>query len=203
MNRTSIRRLGTWAAVFAGTLLGAAALSQTTAPAKQSPLKKPLPGAAVNTPQNTSGVLRINCLGPLKFSFKRVPERARPMVYDFMVEFKGAATANLKPGECWREGGWNSGGSLSTQRDGQLIYRVDLGVCPFLETLTMEKGRITDYKANDAFAGGEWFEYAVRGEGGRFMVEALWLGPPQHSHLPAAYAVQVPAGARTRGSGCG
>ncbi len=124
------------------------------------------------------------------------------MVYDFTIEFTGAKSAReLGPGKCWRDRGWGFGPSLSQTEKGVLIYRVDMGKCPFLESLTFENGRITKYKSGERFMGAIWFDQAIRG-GGPFAVETTYIGNGMNQNAPTPYAVVVPPDVSPRAATC-
>jgi hypothetical protein len=145
---------------------------------------------------------RFDCKGPFALSFTRVQGAGSPMVYDFTIEFTGAKSAReTGPGQCWRDRGWGFGPALSRTEKGVLIYRVDMGKCPFLESLTIEGGRVTKYKSGERFMGAIWFDQAIRG-GGPFTVETTYIGNGMNQNVPTPYAVVVPPDITPRAGTC-
>lgn len=187
------------------TTLMVAAVSTALAQQPQMSVKKPTAQVtatvAETRAQAASNPARFDCTGPFPFSFARVQGAGAPMIYDFTIEFTGATNARDNgPGKCWRQRGWDFGPSLSNTRKGVLIYRVDLGKCPFLENLTMEGGKITKYKATDRFMGSIWFDQAIRG-GSAFTVDATFIGTT-NSSAPTPYSVFVSPDTPTRVASC-
>jgi hypothetical protein len=179
--------------------------SPARAQAPQMQVKKPTAQVtamvAENRNQAATNPAKFDCQGPFPFSFTRVVGAGAPMVYDFSIEFTGAANArDLAPGKCWRNRGWEFGPALSASRKGVLIYRVDMGKCPFLENVTFENGKITKFKANDRYMGSIWFDQAVRGSG-TFAVEATFIGTT-NSSVPVPYSVTVAPDIATRVATC-
>jgi hypothetical protein len=146
---------------------------------------------------------KFDCVGPFTLSFTRVAGAGAPMVYDFTIEFTGANSAReLGPGKCWRNRGWDFGPALSTTRKGVLIYRVDMGKCPFLESMTLENGRVTKYNSRERFMGAIWFDAATRTSGAPFSVEATYIGNGMNQTVPTPYAVTVAPDIATRAATC-
>jgi hypothetical protein len=195
------------APVVANTTSGAVNASGVTAQVKPAvvpttPLNTaPAPDAAR---QARTQAATFTCHGPLKFSMNRVPTRDRPLEYDFKVEFVGATSArDVKPGQCWRSGGWDFGRSLNSQGQGWLMYRVDLRTCPFFENFTVENGRFTDMRVNDTYFGGYWFQQAMN-MAPMQAVEAKWSGTDSGGgDQPVIYVVDAPDHHQPRRPGCG
>jgi hypothetical protein len=179
--------------------------SHAQAPAQSvaKPTTKVTATLAETAAQANQKPARFDCRGPFSLTFTRVLGAGKPMVYDFTLEFTGADSAReLGPGKCWRDRGWGFGPSLSTGRKGVLIYRVDMGTCPFLESMTMENGRITKYKTAERFMGANWFDAATRSSGAAFTVDATYIGNGMNLTPPVPYAVYVSPDTTTRAATC-
>jgi hypothetical protein len=199
----STLRLSSLAAVIlvAAQLATSPALAQAPQMSVKKPAAQVTATVAENRNQAATNPAKFDCQGPFTFSFTRVVGAGAPMVYDFSIEFTGAANArDMGPGKCWRSRGWEFGPALSASRKGVLIYRVDMGKCPFLESVTFENGKITKFKANDRYMGSTWFDQAVRGSG-TFAVEATFIGTTSTS-VPVPYSVTVAPDVATRVATC-
>lgn len=161
--------------------------------------------ARSETPEEArSSLKKITCRGPLKFQFTRSSTQGRPNAYDFEAEFVGVGgPANLQPGECWRDGGWDFGPALAgAGRKGRLLYRGDFGSCPFVESMTVENGRITDYRISDRLMASNMMDSAIRGNVSAF--DTRWIGSADAgtSRQAVPYVIVVPTGVSTNRPGC-
>jgi hypothetical protein len=123
------------------------------------PPTQPLGNAVISNPaadwaqfqanaRNRSAALR--CRGPLTLEVKAKDTRDASKGVYYLLTFKEAAAAtDVKPGECWREGGYSVGsGSQQASlnrglKKGDILYDPPVIKCPAINTLKIENGKVT------------------------------------------------------------
>jgi hypothetical protein len=92
----------------------------------------------------------LTCQGPLPLEIKAKDTRDASKGVYFLLSFKEATAAtDVKPGECWRAGGYTFGsGSTQTSlnrglKKGDILYDPPVIKCPAISSMKIENGKVT------------------------------------------------------------
>jgi hypothetical protein len=121
----------------------------------------------------------LTCQGPLTLEVKaKDPRDASKGVY-YLLSFKEAAAArDVKPGECWRDGGYSVGSGSQTAslnrglKKGDIFYDPPVIKCPAINTMKIENGKVTG-TFNETLYSDSMFRAAS--ESGRHAFITKWL----------------------------
>lgn len=117
----------------------------------------------------------LTCQGPLSLEIRAKDPRDASKGVSYLLSFNEAASAaNVKPGECWRQGGFQFGdGNLNRGlKKGDIFYEPPVIKCPAIKTMKIENGKITGTFNEVVYS--ETMFAAASGPG-RFAFETKWL----------------------------
>ncbi len=165
------RRVRFAAATVAFSALAAAAFAQQGAnPPQTKPTPNTKPSVAVAPTKPVTATLQadpaaawqqaqanardhssmMSCQGPLTLEVRAKDPRDAAKGVTYLLSFKEASAANnVKPGECWRAGGFTFGsganeGSLNRGlKKGDILYDPPVTKCPAIKTMKIENGKVT------------------------------------------------------------
>lgn len=117
----------------------------------------------------------MECQGPLTLEIKANDPRDAAKGVHYLLSFKEAASAtSVKPGECWRTGGFQFGdGNLNRGlKRGDILYEPVVIKCPAIKTMKIENGKVTGTFNENVYSERM---FAAASGAGRFAFETKWL----------------------------
>jgi hypothetical protein len=174
-------------------------------------IQQPLPnisrGPAVPVNVRTEAANRpaiMNCVGPLTVRVLQVSADRHAQGTDIEADFAPAASATaIRPGQCWRTGGWGNGALMDAGGTGVIGYRALLGNCPLVASLRTANGAVAEIQSNDRINGQTLLNAGIRT--GRFSIETRYVGQSMATgspHGPTRYEAVNAAGAMVRPEWC-
>jgi hypothetical protein len=186
-------------------LCSAFAMSAAFAQVIQQPLPNISRGPAVPVNVRTEAANRpaiMNCVGPLTVRVMQVSADRHAQGTDIEADFAPAASAtDIRPGQCWRTGGWGNGLLMDPGGRGVIRYRALLGNCPLVSSARMANGAVAEILSNDRINGQTLLNAGIRP--GRFSIETRYFGRPDgSSSAPTGYIAVNADGAMVRPAWC-
>lgn len=130
-----------------------------TKPQSAAPVTKPVTATIQQDPATVAQQAQANardrsammtCQGPLSLEIMAKDARDASKGVYYLLSFKEAtAAAGMKPGECWRTGGFSYGsgayaGSFNGGlKKGDIVYDPPVTKCPAVKSLKIEGGKVT------------------------------------------------------------
>lgn len=117
----------------------------------------------------------MTCQGPLTLEIRANDPRDASKGVNYPLSLNEAASAaTVKPGECWRQGGFQFGdGNLNRGlKKGDIFYEPPVIKCPAIKTMKIEKGKVTGCFKEVVYS--EQMFKAASGPG-QFAFETKWL----------------------------
>jgi hypothetical protein len=121
----------------------------------------------------------MTCRGPLPLEIKAKDSRDASKGVYYLLNFNEAAAAtDVKPGECWRTGGFTFGtgstaGSLNRGlRKGDIMYDPPVIKCPVISSMKIENGKVTG-TFNEVIYSERMF--AAASNPGQYVFDTKWL----------------------------
>lgn len=117
----------------------------------------------------------MTCQGPLTLEIRANDPRDASKGVNYLLSFnESASAATVKPGECWRQGGFQFGdGNLNRGlKKSDIFYEPPVTKCPAIKTMKIEKGKVTG-SFNEVVYSEQMFK-AASGPG-QFAFETKWL----------------------------
>jgi hypothetical protein len=186
-------------------LCSAFATSAAFAQVIQQPLPNISRGPAVPVNVRTEAANRpaiMNCVGPLTVRVTQVSPDRHAQGTDIEADFAPAASAtDIRPGQCWRNGGWGNGLLMDPGGRGVIRYRALLGNCPLVSSMRTANGAVAEILSNDRINGQTLLNAGIRA--GRFSIETRYFGRPDgSSSAPTGYIAVNAEGAMVRPGWC-
>ncbi|HET9231060.1 MAG TPA: hypothetical protein VFO00_07215 [Vitreimonas sp.] len=192
-------------AVSALWLCGAIGAGVAFAQVTQQPLPNITRAPVVQANPRTEAANRpaiMNCVGPLTVRVMQVSPDRHAQGTDIEADFMPAASAtDIRPGQCWRTGGWANGLLMDPGGRGVIRYRALLGNCPLVSSMRTANGAVAEIISNDRINGQVLLNAGIRA--GRFSIETTYVGRPDgNSSSPTGYLAVTAAGAMVRPGWC-